>query len=74
MSDSSDDMEAWSGFCDEDDSDYDDIEGRVAEAIEYLIKHCEYMWAAKTISILLKCDFRDSKEVATNFLRIYHDK
>lgn len=31
------------------------------EILQYCYKHIEIMWAAKITSIILKCDFRDSK-------------
>lgn len=37
-------------------------------AIEYCLPHCDKMWAATVIAELLDCDFRDSKEKATDYL------
>lgn len=72
MSDSNDDMEAYTGSIDEDDS-YGELEGRITEAVEYCLPFVHYMWAARTISILLNCDFRDAKEVAESYLEEFND-
>jgi len=58
MSDSSDDMEAWSGFCDEDAEEFNKLE----EILKVCMPHLEYMWAAKIVGIILDCDFRDSRQ------------
>lgn len=39
------------------------------EVIRYCLSHIEQMWAAKIIGILLRCDFRDSKNTAEEFLK-----
>lgn len=71
MSDTSDDMEALSGLLDVDE--YGELEERIAEAVEYCHPFVHYMWAARTISILLNCDFRDAKEVAESYLEEFND-
>lgn len=72
MSDSSDDMEAYSGMFEEND-EYFDQEQKIVEVIEYCLPHTEKMWAARIISILLKCDFRDAKKNAESYLEEYYD-
>lgn len=32
------------------------------EVLLYCSKYLDYMWASTIVSILLECDFRDSKE------------
>jgi hypothetical protein len=72
MSDSSDDMEAYSGMLEEDDK-YFDQEQKIVEVIEYCLPHTEKMWAAKIISILLNCDFKESKQAAESYLEEFND-
>jgi hypothetical protein len=67
MSDSSDDMELMSGFCEDDDQDYEDNLIKTKAVIEYCYKHLDQMWAAKVAGILLGCDFRDAKKHADLF-------
>lgn len=62
MSDSSDDMEFYSGYLDDDDSDYDDMILKRHMVLTYCEPHLDKMWAAKIVGILLGCDFRDSKD------------
>lgn len=69
MSDSSDDMEMFSGFCDDDDyDDHKDFEVKRKAVVEYCYSHLEQMWAAKITGILLGCDFREAKEHADIYL------
>lgn len=70
MSDSSDDMEFYSGFVDGEDDDFYDEEfstlnqlaPRVKEVLLYCEPHLHKMWAAKIASILLGCDFKDIEQ------------
>lgn len=63
MSDSSDDMELYSGFIDgADELEYEDLYLKIKEVLDYCEPHLEQMWAAKVSSILLSCDFRDAKQ------------
>lgn len=39
------------------------------ETIRYCLGNTDYMWAAKMISIVLNCDFRDAKEKGESYLR-----
>ena len=64
MSDSSDDMEFYSGLIDNEDLDYTDQELQV---LEYCRPHTDQMWAATIVAIILQCDFRDAKEKLKNF-------
>lgn len=64
MGDSSDDMEAWSDYCFEDDDHYNDPDRIIRmkyEILTYCYPHLHLMWAARIASILLECDFRDAK-------------
>ena len=61
MSESSDDMESWSGFCEGDDTEEKDRE-KIEEILKVCMPHLEYMWAAKIVGIILDCDFRYSKQ------------
>lgn len=42
---------------------------RSEEVLNYCKPHTDKMWAAKTISILLGCDFRDAKQTIETFFR-----
>lgn len=65
MSDTTDDMEFYSGLIpDEDDFDETDFEIKRKAVIDYCYDHLDKMWAARVVSILLGCDFRDAKEMA----------
>lgn len=70
VSDSSDDMEFYSGFCDDeiDDEEHADFEIKRKLVIEYCYPHLEQMWAARIVGILLGCSFKDSKEHADVYL------
>lgn len=59
MSDTTDDMEAYSGFLmdDDDDSDFE----KIVKVLDYCKPHLDKMWAATIVGILLDCDFRDAK-------------
>lgn len=65
MSDDSDDMEAYSGLVDGDDEQ--DIDLRIQEVLLYCKPHLDKMWAAKVVSILLDCDFRECKDVLNEY-------
>lgn len=63
MSDSSDDMEFYSGFDDEiDPDDFDDMILKRHVVLKYCEPHLDKMWAASIVGTLLGCDFRDSKD------------
>lgn len=66
MSDSSDDMEFYSGMFEVDEEA--DFEIKRKAAIEYCYDNLQFMWAAKIVGILLGCDFKDAKEHADIYL------
>lgn len=43
-------------------------EEQIREVVSYCLPNVEYMWAAYIISVLLECDFKDSKQVAAKYL------
>jgi hypothetical protein len=67
MSDTTDDMEAYSGLIPDDENDHEDSKIKRHAVIEYCYDHLDKMWAAKVVSILLGCDFRNAKEHADLF-------
>jgi hypothetical protein len=73
MSDSSDDMEAWSGLCDGDDTEEKDRE-KIEEILKYCMPHLKYMWAAKIVGIILDCDFRDSRQELKKYWEERYEK
>lgn len=46
-----------------------EFEKQKRQILEVCEDHTEYMWAAKIVSILLDCDFRDSKQKLNNYLK-----
>jgi hypothetical protein len=62
MSDSSDDMEFYSGMLDDDEIDTDDLLIKINAVLKYVEPHLDQMWAARVAGILLGGDFRDAKE------------
>jgi lysyl-tRNA synthetase class I len=44
------------------------LEESKKQTLIYCRDYLEYMWAANTASLLLNCDFRDSKEELEKFL------
>ena len=49
-------------------------DSKIKEAIEYCLEFHDKYWAARTISILIDCDFRDAKQEAEKFLGIYKEQ
>lgn len=45
-----------------------DFKSREVKVLNYLEPYLELMWAAEIASILLGCDFRDSKTALNNYL------
>lgn len=68
MSDTTDDMEAMSGMIQDEDDEFEDFEIKRRAVIECCYDHIDKMLAARVVSILLGCDFRDAKEHADIYL------
>lgn len=45
-------------------------EAQNLEILEYCRPHLDQMWAAKIASIILDCDFRETKTVIENYLAL----
>jgi len=39
------------------------------QVVEYCLERSQFMWAAYILGILLECDFRDSKQKASEWLK-----
>lgn len=65
MSDTSDDMEFYSGFID--DFSEDDLESKIDKVLLYCRPYIDQMWAAKIVGILTDTDFRDAKETLNEY-------
>jgi hypothetical protein len=46
---------------------------RFVDIVKYCAPHADNMWAAKIISIVLDCDFRDAKREAERYLLAQED-
>ena len=44
----------------------------IIDLVKYCLPHCELMWSASILGKILRCDFRDSKSKAIEFLDRYN--